>query len=304
MKRLFVLLILCNSFLDFNGQQNQLFNQSLFNYYQLNSAYAGSKNITAIGLGINSQWTSVEGAPFSQYISLHTPLNEKKMGLGILISNESIGVHRSSSIEGTFAYHMQSNRGLFSLALDLGLEQISFNFSELVFQQNDLAYPQQGALNSVIPRFNFSGLYQNNRLIAGIKFSNLLQSNYKLSELGTARQFIHADLLLGLARPLSKNLVWKPYILVNATETNQFAFDISSNFTLKDKITFGVSYRNSKNLNLISHFFVRKNIRIGYSYELSLIDLKTNKPNSHEIFMGINLGKEKGEIVSPRFYSL
>jgi len=304
MKNLFVFIILSFSIQGFKSQQNQLFNQSLFNYYQLNSAYAGSKNITAIGLGINKQWVSVEGAPFSQYLSFHTSLGEKKVGLGILLSNESIGVHRVSSIEGTFAYHIQSNRGLFSLALDIGIEQVSFNFSDLFLQQNDLALAQQGNLNSIIPKFNFSGLYQNNRIIVGVKLSNLLQSDFKLSELGVARQFIHADLLLGFARPLSKNLVWKPYLLVNATETNQFAFDLSSNFTLMDKITFGLSYRNDKNLNLISHFFVRKNIRVGYSYEISLTSLITNKPNSHEIFMGINLGKEKGSVVSPRFYSL
>lgn len=304
MRNLLLILVLSLFCLDFKSQQNHLFNQSLFNYYQLNSAYAGSKNTASLGLGLSKQWTSIEGAPFAQYVSFHAPLKENKIGFGLLLSNETIGAHSVSSVQGTFAYHLPVNKGIFSLGIDLGLEQTSFNFTELNFQQTDLVYPEQGVLNRMVPLFNFSSLYQTNRFIAGIKITNLFQSNYSLTELGMAREYTHADLILGIARRISKNLVWKPYLLINATSTQQFAFDLSSNFTLMDKVTFGASYRNDKNLNLISHFFVRKNIRIGYSYEISLINSSTNKPTSHELFMGINLGKEKGTIVSPRFYSL
>ena len=304
MKKILLFSILVFAFNGLKSQQNQLFNQSLFNYYQLNSAYAGSKNISSFGIGISKLWTSVDGAPFSQYVSFHKPLKESNVGLGMLLTNDQIGLHRTSSLHGTFAYHMLTGKGKFSLGIDLGLKQASYKFSELNLQETDLIYPEQGVLNTIVPKFNFSALYQSNHFIAGIKFSNLLQGEYNFSEMGIARDYLHADLLLGIAKKISNKVVWKPYLVVNATSTNQLAYDISSNLTLMEQITFGISYRNDKNLNLISHLFVRNNVRLGYSYEFSLINLSTKNPNSHELFMGINFGREKGDVTSPRFYSL
>ena len=286
------------------GQQNSLRNHSLFNYYLLNSAYAGSINTTSIGMGLNKQWVGLDGAPFSQYLNIHFPINQEKMGLGFRIANENIGVHRESRIDATLAYHISNQRSKLSFAMDLGVQQNSFDFFELDLQQSDPVYPRNGLVSEFIPKFGFSALFQSNYFIGGFKVSNLSRSSYRLGEMGQARDYLYANALIGIAKRINKKLIWKPYVVVWSTENHQYAYDLSSNISLYEKLTFGLSYRNSKNLNLLGHMFVRKNLRIGYSYELSLTHSKTTKPISHELFLGLNIGREKGEVVSPRFFSL
>ena len=286
------------------GQQNAHWSQSLFNYYQINSAYAGSKNTSSIGLSYRSQWTGISGAPQSQYITYHMPLNSAKMGLGIKIENDKIGITGAIKAELAYAYHIKLKQGSFSIALDGSLKQNTFKLSELDLHEPDLVLNQEQNVSRLSSGVGFSILYQSNYFIGGIRTSNLNSAHYKIIEGSNARDHIQTDVLIGIAKRLSKKIICKPYIIAKHLESNQLSYSFSSNFTLNHKLTIGGSYRNDSNLNLLLHFFVRKNLRMGYSYEMGMTQLRTNKLNSHEIFMGINTGKESGELVSPRFYDL
>ncbi|MEM7162782.1 MAG: type IX secretion system membrane protein PorP/SprF [Bacteroidota bacterium] len=292
-------------FYTISGQQNIFQNSSLFNYYSLNSAYAGSKNLTYIAFSFQKQWLGIEGSPLSQYISFHNSLYKGKMGYGLLLEHDQIGLHRRVSLQGTWAYHIRSNSGLFSFGLDLVADQYSFNFSELNLFEPDALLDQTQNVNGLSPDAGISFLFQNNKSILGLKASNLMQSPISLKTDGRIyRERIHFDFLIGKAFVLSKDLILKPYLIANYLLTGQYFYDISLNFTLRERVTFGASYRNDNNINLLGHFFVSNKVRIGYSYELGTMRLTSKNPSSLELFIGMNISKDKGDVVSPRFYSL
>jgi len=287
------------------GQQNILNNSSLFNYYSLNSAYAGSKNIRSVGFSFQKQWLGIDGSPLTQYISYHSNIQDQNLGYGVFLDLDQIGLHRRIGLNGTFVKHNPIGSGLLSLALDFGLDQYSYDFARLNLQNPDQIIQNSGMGNSVTPDIGFSILFQNNKTIAGIKASHLLKQSIDAENLNDIlRQSIHLDLLLGRAFPLSKYLILKPFLLFNYIETGQYFYDISVILTINEKIAFGASIRNNKNLNLIGHFFVSQRMRIGYSYEYGMFSIQQTKPSSFELFLGLNFSKEKGEVISPRFYSL
>ena len=103
------------------AQQRPAYSQYMFNGLALNPAYAGSqKQLNAIGV-IRSQWVGFEGAPKTQLLSVHAPLDRKNIGLGMVITHENIGVHTDWSAYASYAYQIKFKRaGMLSLGLQGG----------------------------------------------------------------------------------------------------------------------------------------------------------------------------------------
>ncbi|MBL0343396.1 MAG: PorP/SprF family type IX secretion system membrane protein [Bacteroidetes bacterium] len=66
------------------------FTQYMFNEMFINPAYAGSREQISATMVYRNQWVGLEGAPKTQTASIHGPLMNKKLGLGLTIMNESI----------------------------------------------------------------------------------------------------------------------------------------------------------------------------------------------------------------------
>jgi type IX secretion system PorP/SprF family membrane protein len=85
-----VILILGTSFAF--AQQLPQFTQYMFNTISINPAYAGSREtFSAVGLH-RSQWVGLEGGPETQTLSVHTPLRNEKIGLGLSFINDKLGL--------------------------------------------------------------------------------------------------------------------------------------------------------------------------------------------------------------------
>ncbi|MCK4699069.1 MAG: type IX secretion system membrane protein PorP/SprF, partial [Bacteroidales bacterium] len=74
------------------GQLQPLSNQYIFNGLAINPAYSGSREALSMTMLYRNQWVGLEGAPKTMSFSLHAPLRKEKIGLGLLIINDKIGV--------------------------------------------------------------------------------------------------------------------------------------------------------------------------------------------------------------------
>ena len=76
--------------LIYSQQQSYL---TLYRYQMniINPAYAGSREtLSVIGLH-RSQWVGLEGGPQTQTLSIHAPLRNEKVGLGLSVINDELG---------------------------------------------------------------------------------------------------------------------------------------------------------------------------------------------------------------------
>jgi type IX secretion system PorP/SprF family membrane protein len=102
MKKLFfALILLLVSGFQANAQFEPQFTQYMFNEMFINPAYAGSRDQISATLSYRNQWVGLQGAPKTQSASVHGPLMNKKMGLGLTMMNETIGVTRMFSVSGS-----------------------------------------------------------------------------------------------------------------------------------------------------------------------------------------------------------
>ena len=73
------------------AQQLPQFTQYMFNTISINPAYAGSREtLSVVGLH-RSQWVGLDGGPETQTLSVHAPLRNENMGLGVSFINDKFG---------------------------------------------------------------------------------------------------------------------------------------------------------------------------------------------------------------------
>src|SRR6185295_1698790 len=87
------------------AQQIPVLSQYMFNGLVINPAYAGSKDFMSTALMVRKQWAGYKGAPVTQNASIHGPLRKKNVGLGLMISNDKIGITSQTDVYASYAFH-------------------------------------------------------------------------------------------------------------------------------------------------------------------------------------------------------
>src|SRR5688572_12749490 len=95
MSRILLLLLMSAVAREGYAQQRVQYSQYMFNGLVINPAYAGAEGPLSLTFIQRSQWAGVEGAPATESFSAHSLFKEKKMGLGLAIVNDRIGIHKS-----------------------------------------------------------------------------------------------------------------------------------------------------------------------------------------------------------------
>ena len=104
--------------------EGQLYNTS--DYYvhdalAVNPAFAGSQDALSVSLFDRYSWVGFDGAPKTISLSAHAPVDNNKVGLGVVLMNTRIGVSKESGIVGNYAYRMDLGYGKLAFGLAAGL---------------------------------------------------------------------------------------------------------------------------------------------------------------------------------------
>src|ERR1700748_1446919 len=103
MKKAILIMILLLNVLFVKAQQDNLYSQYMFNGLLINPAYAGSNEVLSATALNRNQWVGFDGAPRTNTFSLHTPLKNKKINLGITFINDRYGITTQNKINAVYA---------------------------------------------------------------------------------------------------------------------------------------------------------------------------------------------------------
>lgn len=105
------LIVLFLSFVNAGkAQYDGMFTQYMFNEMFINPAYAGSKEAMSVTALHRQQWINFPGRPVTTSFSLHGPLMQNKMGLGLSVLNEKIGVLNRNLAYISYAYRLKLDK--------------------------------------------------------------------------------------------------------------------------------------------------------------------------------------------------
>lgn len=301
-------LIILTGLLSF-GQQDAMFTHYMFNTLAVNSGYAGSRDaLTITGLH-RSQWVSFPGAPTTQTLTLHTPIHNDQLGLGLSVLNDKIGPTNTTAIYADFAYKLKINeKAKLAFGLKGGINLRSNGLSSLALDEsNDDAFASD-VTSDILPNFGFGLYYYTDKYYVGLSTPKLLENNFTTNTVSGstsgASEKRHYFLIAGTVFPITDNIKLKPTGFMKVTEGAPIEGDVTLTALFKEKLWAGVMFRTGDALGLLVGASITDQLSLGYSFDWSYTNT-TFKYNagSHELMLRYDLIYNNAKkIRSPRYF--
>ena len=305
MKKLVTLLLIVMATGTF-AQQDPLFSQYMFNKLAVNPAYAGSRDVLTVDALYRYQWVNIEGAPQTLSASVHSPLHNPHIGLGLNIYNDAIGPTVTQGALATFAYRILFPDSKLSFGLQAGYKYSDIFWSKV--NPYDFGDPliQAQMKNKAVPDANFGIYYYSQKYYVGLSSKELLQNEMSVVNVNGKDEYTkllrHFYGMAGAAFVLSDQVVFRPSVLVKFVQNAPPQIDLNASFLFAKTFWLGASYRTEKALSIMTEFNITENIRLGYSYDIWFNELQAYNKGSHEIRLGFDFDIFHTRMLTPRYF--
>jgi type IX secretion system PorP/SprF family membrane protein len=299
-----------------SAQQDPQYNLYQFNQLVINPAYAGQRDAIAAVIDYRHQWTGFSGgAPSTAVFSIHSPVMNDKVGIGLNAVNDQIGAKTASGLYANFSYILKlGNKTKLSFGARAGYTSYRFNYSKVNYYDKtetaytDLANTNHGALDVDAGLFlkantffaGFSVTHLNNGVIYENKFQEANLSgtiqDYSLTYVLKPHMFF----TMGKAFIINEKFIFTPSIMVRSVGTKTGG-DINLNFFLAKRLWIGVFHKWDYGFGGLVQVYVNNKLKVGYSFDTGMGRDKRYLGPSHEIMIGFDVARSKSKMVSPRF---
>lgn len=287
------------------AQQDPQYTHYMYNTININPAYAGSRgNLSLFGLH-RSQWVGLEGAPTTNALSLHTPLGNSKLGLGVSFVNDRLGIMEENNISADVSYtiHLNDKSSKLSFGVKATANLLSTEYSKLnKYDPNDPLI-LHNVESEFSPNLGFGVYWHNDKSYVGVSAPNILENTrFEDGIYSGMNQRMHLYLIAGHVFDLNPMLKFKPAVLFKAVEGAPIQADLTANFLINQKLTLGAAYRWDAAVSALVGFQVTDGLMVGYSYDAETTKLAKYNNGSHEIFLRFELFNKYRRVNSPRFF--
>ncbi len=302
----FALIIFANAY----AQQDPQYTQYMYNMNVINPAYAGSKENLAIGLLYRSQWVSIDDAPKTATLAVHSPVG-KNVGLGLSVISDKIGPVEENNVFADFSYTLKlggEHKLAFGIKGGATFQKIGL-FSDIgngfVTDANDEAFSENTSNTHLNLGAGF--FYYTDNYYVSFSVPNMLKSTYlDVTDNGQEYKYgtdvMHYFLSAGYVFTLSENTKLKPSFLLKSAFDAPTSLDVSANVLFFDKFELGATYRLDDSVGAMANFAITPSIRVGYAYDYVTSELNVTTSGSHEIMLLFDLNFPKKVSISPRFF--
>jgi type IX secretion system PorP/SprF family membrane protein len=290
------------------AQTEPMYSQYMYNMLGVNPAYAGSREVLGLNFFQRNQWSGLRGAPKTTSLNLDQSISEGKIGLGIQMFSDQLGVEEASGINGFLSSRIKvSENGILSAGLSLGFMNYQFNSLDVL----NRIRTDDNVFVTVIPsQWNPSvgfGLYYNtDQFYMGISSPSLLKSRLaKYENFASGIQKtddFHLFTTMGYVIKINEEVNLKPSTMIKMVSGAPIEFDLNTNVWLRDILGLGVSYRTGDAVIGMAEIQASPNLRFGYAYDMPFSPLKAYTRGSHEIMIRYEWGNNKSKIKSNRYF--
>jgi type IX secretion system PorP/SprF family membrane protein len=276
----------------------------MYNTISINPAYAGSREaLSVVGLH-RSQWVGFDGGPITQTLSIHTPLRNDRIGLGLSFIEDDLGPQNFTYLYGDFSYSIPTGRnGKLAFGLKAGFTQYSLDADFRASESFDPAV--LGVEDRWTPNIGAGVYWSTDRIYFGLSTPRILNTDYNTEKDYEALERLSYYLTGGYVFDLSKRLKFKPAALVKATNGAPLSYDLTANFLFNEKFWLGASYRINESTAAIGgivDFQVSRQLRLGYAYEKPISDIRAYTSGTHEILLMYEFKFLSSKLKSPRYF--
>ncbi len=313
-RKLFFILAIFTISVGANAQQEAQFTQFMYNQLYYNPAYAGARGMPSFTLLYRNQWMGFQGSPTSKLLSFNSPLFGDKVGFGLTIQNQTIGIFNTWHAAMAYSYHIKINDdSSLRLGLQGKMQYYGIDFSDpsvIVRETNDASISEESA-NKYTGNFGVGLHLQIKQMFLGISAPGFfpsevgLNTNTLVTEI--AKESAHFYFIVGTLLPINKNIQIKPSLLAKYVQNAPFGLDLNVSMVFNLVFTTGLSYRLGGNgvsdsIDLLALYQIN-NVAIGAAYDFPLsAEMKEYSNGSIEVLVRYDFLKETTDMANPRFF--
>jgi type IX secretion system PorP/SprF family membrane protein len=278
-------LVLCS--LVGHAQQDPLSSQYLFNPFMFNPAYAGFSRDLSVIASNRKQWAGFNGSPVTMTASGHLAIMENKMGLGLSILQDNIGINKTLEVMASYAYHVNLNTSSrLSFGLQAGVVSYKSDFNELIIIQGDPKF--QNKLSALAPSIGAGIIYSSDKFFLSFSVPKLLEGKAKND--GNVDVILYSQQFNGMGSYqfiLTNRIKLKPFVMARYTAGAPISTDFGVALDADNSYTLGLFTRNLHSYGAMMKINLGKMFFVGYIFELPTNKSVGLKNTAHEISIGI-----------------
>jgi len=314
-KILFVLSLVFVAVLGY-GQQERQYTQFMYNKLSFNPGYAGSFDAASLTGIYRNQWIGLDGAPKSVTVSFDAPLKNDRVGVGLNLHTNKIGITNTVTADGSYAYRIKMGTGSLGIGVMASIRYFRNDYSDsrLIATQDigtDGGIPTEQT-SKYLPNFGAGLFYSTEKFYAGVSVPRLLNNNIDFSSLNpkVGREFRHVYAMTGVLLKMSEKIQLQPQVLFKFVSNAPLDADLNLNLIFDKRFTIGATYRlggdddsAGESIDLIASAYLTQNLMLGFSYDITMSGLKQANNGSIEAILKYNFGSNMPEdIINPRFF--
>ena len=295
MKKIHLLILVLCSF-SVLAQQPILFNQFYMNPYLYNPAYAGVEGHSVFYGLYQQQWSGVNDAPTTIHGSFHAPLPG---GIGIGFAGYNIeqgGLLNTTAGKASVSYLLTldlKHHIRFGLSVGGGSQMLNYGELDDPF---DPAYANI-ADNSTFALADFGLTYHAGHYNFGFSIPNLISydkfTDKDSSDPIRIKPLDNLMLQTYYRGHLTDNIAIEPHVVYRYNNYGTSQLEGTILLHLYHVVWVGGTYREDMNFIGTAGVKLKGRFGLGYSYETGNLNIMNDLGPSHEIHLGIHLGKRK-----------
>jgi type IX secretion system PorP/SprF family membrane protein len=295
MKKIHLLILVLCSF-SVLAQQPILFNQFYMNPYLYNPAYAGVEGHSVFYGLYQQQWSGVNDAPTTIHGSFHAPLPG---GIGIGFAGYNIeqgGLLNTTAGKASVSYLLTldlKHHIRFGLSVGGGSQMLNYGELDDPF---DPAYANI-ADNSTFALADFGLTYHAGHFNFGFSIPNLISydkfTDKDSSDPIRIKPLDNLMLQTYYRGHLTDNIAIEPHVVYRYNNYGTSQLEGTILLHLYHVVWVGGTYREDMNFIGTAGVKLKGRFGLGYSYETGNLNIMNDLGPSHEIHLGIHLGKRK-----------
>lgn len=310
------------------SQQLPQYSQYMHNLYVVNPASAGMNDYLDVNLSFRQQWTGIDDAPRTYYLSatgalgagekpesksMSIPISRPdlydaaevgdtkrklKHALGGLALVDEYGPFQRTIVNLGYALHIPIGKTYYaSVGASLGWAGMQFDNSNISLEtpSGDATYNDFIANGDRDNHFdlNFGVMFYNENLFLGYGLYQVLQNQVNPGgtelTISESRLADHHYIVAGYRIGAGDNIGITPSAMVRNQGPAPISFDANLKFDYQRKYWLGVSYRHEDAIVAMLGVTIADLIRVGYSYDYNLSELNDFSNGGHEIVLGLML---------------
>ena len=297
---LWVVLITISSYSSSFAQDTYNFTQFFFNPALLNPSLTGSDGRLAMYASFRKQWAGIEGAPTISNFSVQTAL-PNKVNLGFNASNDKNGLLSTSGLLFTGGYSLpvsDVNFLRFGISIGAAWNKVDINALNFSTAGDPVTTSLLSSNFQVMGNVGFS--FHTPTFHVGLSVPNIFDPAYLSSESFSVSKvnpfgaiIAHASNRFYFAD--DKN-IFEPYIVYRYNQNSPSQVEAAAVVHIQNLVWVGGSYKQDFGISALAGFKLKGQTAVGYSYSLKNTGTNQLSAPSHEIHIGILLGKRDKKI--------